>query len=102
MLRILFIYLFFIHCWVFRGLRPDGSSVGFEAASFGWAGGSVSAEGSSILPLSTPVFSSEPTLLSSLSDIFSATDAASAHKACQGGKKRAEGESGWKFKGLKV
>lgn len=65
-------------------LRLDGSSDGFKAGSFGLAGGSVWVEGNSVLPLSSPVFSSEPTLPSSLSDTFSATDAVSAHGACRG------------------
>lgn len=65
-------------------LRLDDSSDGFKVGSFGLAGGSVWVEGNSVLPLSSPVFSSESTLPSSLSDTFSATDAVSAHGACWG------------------
>lgn len=63
----------------------DGSSVCFKAGSFGLADGSAFAEGDSVPSLSSPVFSSEPALLSSLSAAFSGTDAGSALEVCRGG-----------------
>lgn len=48
------------------------------------ADGSVFAEGDSVLSLSSPVFSSELALLSSLSAAFSGTDAGSALPVCRG------------------
>lgn len=64
------------------------------------AGVSVFAEGDSVLLLSSPVFSSELALLSSLSAAFSCTDAGSAVEVCWGnqktdrGKQQEEEESG--------
>lgn len=63
-----------IHGSPLGALRLDGSSGCF--GSFGGADGSRSG-----LVLSQPRLSSEPTLLSSLSDTFSATDAGSAQEA---------------------
>lgn len=83
-------------------LRLDGSSDGFKAGSFGLAGGSVWVEGNSILPLSSPVFSSEPTLPSSLSDTFSAMDPVSAHGACQGEGGQTGQQLEVSFRSLKV
>lgn len=65
----------------------DDSSGCFKADSFGLAGVSVFAEGDSVLLLSSPVFSSELALLSSLSAAFSCTDAGSAVEVCWGIKK---------------
>lgn len=62
----------------------DDSSDSFKADSFGLADGSVFAEGDSVLSLSSPVFSSELALLSSLSAAFSGTDASSALEDCRG------------------
>lgn len=62
----------------------DDSSVCFKADSFGLADGSVLEEGDSVLSLSSPVFSSELALLSSLSAAFSGIDAGSALEVCPG------------------
>lgn len=48
------------------------------------ADGSVFVEGDSVLSLSSPVFSSELALRSSLSAAFSGADAGSALETCQG------------------
>lgn len=60
----------------------DDSSVCFKASSLGLADGSVLAQGDSVLFLSSPVLSSEPPLLSSLSAAFSGTDAGSDPEVC--------------------
>lgn len=62
----------------------DDSSVCFKEESFGLADGSVFVEGDSVLSLSSPVFSSELALLSSLSAAFSGADAGSAVEVCWG------------------
>lgn len=85
-------------------LRLDGCSDGFKTGSFGLAGSSVWVEGNSVLPLLSPVFSSEPTLPSSLSDTFSATEAVSAHGVCRGeggSDTTVVGGQLQKFKGIK-
>lgn len=62
-------------------------------ASFELTDGSFFLEGDSVLSLSSPVFSSELALLSSLSAAFSDTDAASALEVCRG--KQEEEEEIW-------
>lgn len=75
----------------------DDSSVCFKADSFGLAGVSVFAEGDSVLLLSSPVFSSELALLSSLSAAFSCTDAGSAVEVCWGNRQGQTAGAGGKW-----